>query len=249
MSRIRTGMDKSRVWWRIVKSVLLKIYGLLVRVRVFGREKIALPMRTGFIVAANHLTGADSIVLQIGLRTRIFFLAWARWFHSRFVGFWMRNLCDTMPVIKGPDPDNLATLRRSIEMLKQGATIGVFPEGELNRTGQVRHLYDGTAWLAVRAGVPIVPVYVTGLKPGPEPYSRPWLNEAWEGFFSVVGNLLNRSIIVAVGEPIFPNPEPPPSGAELREEIERINRLLLFQFQEMERRFKRRGPVFDHRQN
>ncbi|MGB9742684.1 MAG: lysophospholipid acyltransferase family protein, partial [bacterium] len=156
MSRIRNGMDKSRVWWRIVKSVLLKIYGLLVRVRVFGREKIALPMRTGFIVAANHLTGADSIVLQIGLRTRIFFLAWARWFHSRFVGFWMRNLCDTMPVIKGPDPDNLATLRRSIEMLKQGATIGVFPEGELNRTGQVRHLYDGTAWLAVRAGVPIV---------------------------------------------------------------------------------------------
>jgi 1-acyl-sn-glycerol-3-phosphate acyltransferase len=242
-------MEKRRLFWQIIKAVLLKIYGLLIRVRVFGREKIALPMRTGFIVAANHLTGADSIVIQIGLKTRIFFLAWARWFRSRFVGFWMRNLCDTLPVIKGADPDNVATLRQSIEMLKQGATIGVYPEGELNRTGQMRHLYDGTAWLAVRAGVPVVPVYVTGLKTGPVPYSRPWLNEAWEGFFSVVGNLLNRSIVVAVGEPIYPAPVPPENTAELKAEIERINQLLLCRFREMEQRFNRSGLQFDPRQN
>lgn len=233
-------MELSRLIWFKIKSLLMKAYSLLIRVRVLSLEKIAVPMRTGFIVAANHLTGADSIIIQIGLRTRIFFLAWARWFHSRFVGFWMRNLCDTMPVINNEaSAENVATLRRSIQLLRCGATIGIYPEGELNPSGRVRKLHNGTAWLAVRAGVPILPVYVTGLKRGPKPYSHPWLNEAWEGFFSVVGNLLNRNILLAIGKPIFPNTEQPNTPAELKREIERINKLLLRQFREMERCFNR----------
>jgi 1-acyl-sn-glycerol-3-phosphate acyltransferase len=226
-------MNTNSPFYQRLKAVLLKIYGWLIRVRVFGKERIALPLQTGFIVAANHLTGADSIVIQIGLKTRIFFIAWARWFHSRFVGFWMRNLCDTLPVNKGVHPDNIATLRHSIKLLKQGATIGIYPEGELNRSGQIQRVYDGTAWLAVRAGVPVLPVYVTGLKLGPAPHSRPWLNEAWEGFFSVVGNLLNRNITILIGEPIFPD-APPKNAAELRTQIQRINRQLLTQFRQME---------------
>ncbi|MEO0020119.1 MAG: lysophospholipid acyltransferase family protein [candidate division WOR-3 bacterium] len=224
-------MNGKRVFWAKIKALLLKIYGLLIRVRVVGWERIALPMRSGFIVAANHLTGADSIVIQIALKTRIFFLTWARWFHSRFVGFWMKNLCDTMPVVNAVCPDNVATLRKSIALLKQGATIGVYPEGELNRRGGIDHIHNGTAWLAVRAGVPVLPVYVSGLKLGPKPYSRPWLNEAWEGFFSVVGNLLNRNIVVVIGEPVFPPRQPPRSGKELKQEIERINQELVHQFQ------------------
>lgn len=242
-------MELSRWLWFRIKDLLLKIYGLLIRVQVLGRDKIALPMRTGLIVAANHLTGADSIVIQIGLKTRIFFLAWARWFRSRFVGFWMRNLCDTMPVNKGGGEDNLASLRRSIQLLKQGKTIGIYPEGELNRQGRIERVYNGTAWLAVRAGVPVLPVYVSGLKKGPAPYSKPWLNEAWEGFFSVVGNLLNRHIILAVGDPIFPRCHGRVSDAELRREIERINRLMLAQFRELEKKYNREWPGIDHRRN
>ncbi len=242
-------MELSRWLWFRIKDLLLKIYGLLIRVQVLGWERIALPMRSGLIVAANHLTGADSIVIQIGLRTRIFFLAWARWFRSRFVGFWMRNLCDTMPVNKGGGEDNLASLRRSIQLLKQGKTIGIYPEGELNRQGRIEKIYNGTAWLAVRAGVPVLPVYVSGLKKGPVPYSKPWLNEAWEGFFSVVGNLLNRNIILAVGEPIFPRCHGRVSDAELKREIERINRLMLDQFRELERKYNRQWLEVDHRRN
>ncbi len=224
-------MRQEKVVWAKIKQALLRIYGLLIRVRVIGWEKIALPVRSGCIIVANHLTGADSLVIQIALRTRIFFLAWARWFHSRFVGFWMKNLCDTMPVVKGAGPGNIATLRKSIEMLKEGATIGVYPEGELNRTGNIDRIHNGAAWLAVHAGVPVLPVFISGLKLGPEPYSQPWLNEAWEGFFSVVGNILNRDITVMIGEPVLPPRNPPESGMELKEEIQRINQELTRQFQ------------------
>lgn len=217
-------------FWVRLKSLLLYLYGLLVRIRVVGQEKIALPMRAGFIVVANHLTGADSIVIQIALKTRIFFLAWARWFHSQFVGFWMQKLCDTMPVENGKGVENVASLRRSIEMLKMGAAVGVYPEGELNRQGSVDHLHPGAAWLAVRASVPLLPIYVTGLKLGPQPYSRPWLNEAWEGFFSVVGNLFNRNIVVVIGTPIPPPSPLPRTKEELKKEISRINTELERQF-------------------
>ncbi|MGQ9708331.1 MAG: lysophospholipid acyltransferase family protein [bacterium] len=230
---MESRMKSERIIWAGIKQVLLKIYGLLIRVRIIGRERIALPVRSGFIIAANHLTGADSIVIQIALRTRVFFLAWKRWFYSRFVGFWMKNLCDTMPVVNNADPDNVATLRKSIALLKDGVAIGIFPEGELNRTGLVDHLHNGTAWLAVRAGVPILPVYVTGLKLGPEPNSRPWVNEAWEGFFSVVGNLFNRNIIVVIGEPILPPARIPTTRTELKNEIERVNQALARQFQSL----------------
>ncbi|MEO0071070.1 MAG: lysophospholipid acyltransferase family protein [candidate division WOR-3 bacterium] len=221
---------KNSIFWSKIKSFLLYLYGLSVRIRVVGVEKIALPIRAGYIVVANHLTGADSIVIQIALKTRIFFLAWARWFHTRFIGFWMHRLCDTMPVENGKGFENIATLRKSIELLKAGAAVGIYPEGELNRQGRVDHIHSGAAWLAVRARVPVLPVYVAGLKLGPQPYSRSWLNEAWEGFFSVVNNIFNRNIVVIIGTPILPPNSPPRTKEELRNELSRINNELHRQF-------------------
>lgn len=222
--------------WAFVKSVLLTLYGLLVRIRVVGREHLVLPIRSGFVIAANHLTGADSIVIQIALKTRVFFLAAARWFYSRFVGFWMRNLCDTMPVASGKGVENVPTLRQSVRMLKAGMVVGVYPEGDLNRSGGIDldHIHDGTAWLAVRAKVPIVPVFVTGLKLGPAPNAQPGCNEAWEGFFSVVGNLLNRNVVVAIGEPILPPDKTPQSVEELRRELASINQRLRKEFRRLQ---------------
>ncbi len=233
----------SRWVWAEIKRVLLVIYGLLIRVRVVGKERLMVPLRSGFIVAANHLTGADSIVIQVALKTRVFFLAAARWFHSRFVGFWMRNLCDTMPVATGGAWENVKGLRQGMELLQQGAVVGIYPEGELNRSGEIRRVYDGAAWLAVRSKRPLVPVYVSGLKLGPAPGSRPWIDEAWEGFFSVVGNLLNRNIVVAIGEPIVPPATPPQTPAEMAAVIEQINRQLLAEFQRL------RVVSVDHRRN
>uniref|UniRef100_A0A7C4GH38 1-acyl-sn-glycerol-3-phosphate acyltransferase n=1 Tax=candidate division WOR-3 bacterium TaxID=2052148 RepID=A0A7C4GH38_UNCW3 len=222
-----------RTVWAGLKQALLALYGLLIRVRIFGKDRVGLPLRRSFIVAANHVTGADSIVIQIALRTRLFFVAWSRWFNTRFVGFFMRHLCDTVPVETGAGAENVPGLRACIEALSEGACVGIYPEGELNRTGLVDHLHDGCAWLAARTRTPILPVYVYNLKLGPEPFSRPWINEAWEGFFSVVGNVLNTRIEVRLGEPIEPDPAALQSAEELKHEVERLNRELRRQFDEL----------------
>lgn len=219
-----------RTVWAGLKQVLLALYGLSIRVKVFGRDRVGLPLRRSFIVAANHVTGADSIVIQIALRTRLFFVAWSRWFNTRFVGFFMRHLCDTVPVESGRGVENVPGLRACIEALSEGACVGIYPEGELNRTGLVDHLHDGCAWLAARTQTPILPVYVHNLKLGPEPFSRPWINEAWEGFFSVVGNVLNTRIEVLLGEPIEPDPAALRGPESLKLEVERLNSELRRQF-------------------
>jgi 1-acyl-sn-glycerol-3-phosphate acyltransferase len=216
--------------WPAVKRALLALYALLIHVRVRGKDRVALPLRRGFIVAANHLTGADSVVLQVALRTRLFFVAWTRWFKTRFVGFFMHNLCDTIPVNTGRGVENLPGVRRCIATLHEGGCVGIYPEGELNRTGQVSHVHDGCAYLAVRTGAPILPVYVRNLKLGPEPHSEPWIDEAWEGFLSIVGNVLNTSIEVVIGEPILPDPGAARSPDALCREISRLNGELLRQF-------------------
>jgi 1-acyl-sn-glycerol-3-phosphate acyltransferase len=228
----------TRTAWTIVKEALLACYSLFIHVRViepsarFATHRVALPLRRSFIVAANHLTGADSLVLQIALKTRLFFVTWARWLAGRFSSFFMSNLCDSVPVEDGTGVENVAGVRKCLATLDSGGSVGIYPEGRLNRQGRVESLHDGAAYLAARTGTPILPVYVRNLKLGPEPYSLPWLNEAWEGFFSVVGNLLNTEIEVVLGEPIEPRAVVASHHA-LHDEIDRLNLELRRQFDQL----------------
>jgi 1-acyl-sn-glycerol-3-phosphate acyltransferase len=209
--------------WTRLKQLLLRAYGLCIRVKVIGHGRIALPLHRRFIVAANHLTGADSLVIQLALRTRLFFVTSARWLATRFTRFFMSNMCDSVPAETGAGFDNVAGVRKCVRTLESGGSIGIYPEGRLNREGRVDRIEDGAAWLAARTGTPILPVYVRNLKLGPDPWSRPWLSEAWEGFFSVVSNLLNTEIEVEVGEPIAPLEGAARDPDSLRSEVERLN--------------------------
>jgi 1-acyl-sn-glycerol-3-phosphate acyltransferase len=219
MSRKRIA---TTIWTRL-KQLLLRAYGLSIRIKVVGHGRIAVPLHQGFIVAANHLTGADSLVIQLALRTRLFFVTSARWLATRSTRFFMSNVCDSVPADTGAGFDNVAGVRKCVRTLESGGSIGIYPEGRLNREGRVDRIESGAAWLAARTGTPILPVYVRNLKLGPEPWSRPWLSEAWEGFFSVVGNLLNTEIEVVVGDPIAPMAGAAKDPDSLRCEVERLN--------------------------
>jgi 1-acyl-sn-glycerol-3-phosphate acyltransferase len=219
--------------WTGLKQALLGLFGLCVRIRVVGRSR--LPLKRGVIVAANHLTGADSLVIQLALRSRLFFVTSARWLAGRVSGFWMARVCDSVPAENGAGYADVAGLRQCLRTLREGGSVGIYPEGRLNRAGRVDEIHDGCAWLAARSGRPVLPVCVRNLKLGPEPHSRPWLNEAWEGFFSVVGNVLNTDIEVLLGEPIVPRPGVACDPERLRGEIRRINAELRQRFDELAR--------------
>lgn len=130
---------------------------LLYRVRSAGAE--AIPATGGVLLIANHLSYADVIVLQLacprpvryvgygGLTANPIFAAAFRWFG--------------VISIRADNPT--AAIRASVRALEAGAVVGVFPEGQISRTGQLMPLKPGFAIIARRAGVPVVPVFHDGL--------------------------------------------------------------------------------------
>jgi 1-acyl-sn-glycerol-3-phosphate acyltransferase len=224
----RTRIHATVLTW--VKTAILAGYGLCVRVKVVGR--VALPFKRGFIVVANHLNGADSFVIQIALRTRVFFATSARWFRGRFSRFFMRYLCDAIPV-DGDDPlGSIAGMRDCLETLCLGGVVGIYPEGQFHPPGPPGHIANGAAYLAVKTGTPILPVYLRNFRLNQRIDDTTLNRECWTGFLSVAENLLNTDIEVAVGEPIEPHAAV--TGHEaLHREIIRLNSELRRQFESL----------------
>jgi 1-acyl-sn-glycerol-3-phosphate acyltransferase len=217
MDRMKTTV------WTLLKHLLLIVYGLCIRVRVQGNARVVAPLRHGFIVAANHLNGADSFVLQVALRTRLFFVVSRKWFAGRFSRFIMWHICDAIPAETGDAMGSVAGLRHCISTLRSGGSVAIYPEGVFNRTGAPTNFQDGTAYLAVRTGTPILPVYIRNLKLATEVISTNRSIECWTGFLSVIENLFNVGIELVIGDPIEPVDVPTGQPDRLRAEVTRIN--------------------------
>lgn len=139
--------------WLIVKLILW-VYA---RVEVVGAENV--PRRGGLIVACNHLNNADPGIIGVSIRRRVVFMAKAEMFEWPLFGGYVR-LVGAFPVRRFEA--DLAALRRATELLRRGLALMMFPEGTRSKTGTMAAGHPGTAILAMRAGIPIVPVAITG---------------------------------------------------------------------------------------
>jgi len=126
-------------------------------VRAAGEERV--PRRGGLIVAANHLSLADPVVLQTYVPRFLNYLMTDKFYYvpvlHQFVRFW------GVLVVK-QEGSNKETLRAAEEVLARGGAVGIFPEGGLPRGGAAREVQSGVALLARRARVPILPVGLAG---------------------------------------------------------------------------------------
>lgn len=139
---------------RVVCSAVLYTY---FRQKVEGKERV---LRTGpFVVAANHVSYLDPVVLGVACPRPIHFMAKAELFHIPVLGFLIREL-GAFPVQRGV-ADRQA-IRRALHILKDGGVVGVFPEGTRNRQGEMLDPQGGAALIALKAGVPVLPVGIWG---------------------------------------------------------------------------------------
>jgi 1-acyl-sn-glycerol-3-phosphate acyltransferase len=188
---------------QLPKALFLRFYGIFINVKVYGRTR--LPERKDLIIAVNHKAGIDPIAVQIGLRERIFFATDGQWFNSSFGRFFFGKLCDGFPVYNEKGVENIPGMRQCLEFLRMGFTVGIFPEGRLVRDCLVGEIQDGAAYISVKSGVPIVPVYIHYPVMGPDPgIGFQHLPLVWEGIISVFGNIFRR-IKIIVGDPIWPD--------------------------------------------
>jgi cytidylate kinase len=132
---------------------------LLLPGRVVGAEN--LPASGAFIVAPVHRSYVDWLVVARITRRRLRYLVKGEVWKVRSVGRLLEAF-GAFPVHRGSaDRD---ALKRALEVLEAGEPLVVFPEGTRGHGPTVAPLRDGAAYLALRAGVPIVPVGLGGVE-------------------------------------------------------------------------------------
>ena len=130
---------------------------LLTHWRVKGRENI--PEQGPLLIVANHINLADPPILGVSIRRKVMFMAKEELFRSRFSNFVIRNF-GAFPVHRG-QLDRRA-LRQAGQLLAQGWALVMFPEGRRSNNAQLQSAFPGSALIALRSGVPILPVGITG---------------------------------------------------------------------------------------
>jgi len=156
-----------RSFWfaKLVRATVGRALAALFRTRVLGIEHVP---GSGVILAGNHISYADPVLLWCKSPRPTHFMAKSELWDSALMA-WGLDRFWAFPVKRGA-ADREALLRASA-LLKAGEPVGIFPEGTRNFDGSAE-AQQGAAFLAIRNGVPVVPVGIAGTDEISPPGSR-----------------------------------------------------------------------------
>ncbi|MEV4560105.1 lysophospholipid acyltransferase family protein [Kitasatospora sp. NPDC049285] len=149
----------------LTKLVLKPLAKALYRPVIEGLENV--PRKGGVILASNHLSFVDSVVIPLTAPRQVFFLAKAEYFtgtglKGAISRAFFTHVINAVPVERGTYRSAAASLDQALEILQDGRAFGIYPEGTRSLDGRLYRGKTGVAWLALTAGVPVVPVALDG---------------------------------------------------------------------------------------
>ena len=145
---------------------LLRLIGYVISkscwfIRYHGRGNIPDGASRSFLIASNHQTYIDPVWICLPLRRRFRFMAFERAFEWRFIGRFISYL-GAFPVSMETG-GTLKAMKQALRSLRGGAVLTVFPEGAREFAGgEMLPFKTGAVRIALHAGVPILPVTVSG---------------------------------------------------------------------------------------
>jgi 1-acyl-sn-glycerol-3-phosphate acyltransferase len=146
------------LYWAGVKGVLFFVRAVGVKIHVKGRERI--PGGTCLFVA-NHTSSADAPAVVGAIPRRIAILLKRSLFSVPIVGQAFR-LAHFIPVERAKHEEAVAALEQATEALKAGQSFLIYPEGTRSPDGRLQEFKKGAIVMAIKAGVPIVPMACSG---------------------------------------------------------------------------------------
>jgi len=167
------------VWWALSSPCGWRAWMLYQITRVYcplvfrwkATNASTIPEHSSAIIIANHTSPVDPMVLWMGHlrsfrrpRMRVIeFMTAKEYCEQRNIVGWICRALDAIPVTRsGRD---MGPAREALRRLKDSRLLGVFPEGRINAETPDQQLLPGevgTAWLALKSGVPVIPIYVHG---------------------------------------------------------------------------------------
>ncbi len=146
----------ARVWARS----LLAFAG--VRVIVEGLEKI--DPNASYVFASNHLSYMDTPVVLRSIPVEFRFMAKEGLFKIPFLGTHLKQAGHISVPRKDPRGSIKAMTQAADAIRTKGISVLVFPEGGRSRDGVLQPFKDGAAFIAIKAGVPVVPLALIGTR-------------------------------------------------------------------------------------
>ncbi len=133
-----------------------------VKVKVEGLEKIATDKN--YVFVSNHLSYMDTPVFLANIPVQFRFLAKRGLFQVPFLG-WHLKRAGHIPVPRGDARAAVKMMNTAAQMVRErGISLLIFPEGGRSRDGSLGEFKEGGAYIAIQAGVPLVPVALMGTR-------------------------------------------------------------------------------------
>lgn len=144
-------------FYRLVRSAGTPLLKMFFRLRGEGLENI--PAAAPFILAANHVSYLDPLVLGATCPRPVHFIMLREFWEKPFIG-WVALKSGSFPVDQRGSA--AGALRRALGILHAGKVLGIFPEGGRSADGSLQRGKGGAALLVMKAGVPLVPAAIIG---------------------------------------------------------------------------------------
>ncbi len=150
--------------------------------RVEGTENLPPRGQGGMVVVMNHVHWLDIPIIGdlVPFAYRLSWLGKQELFKNPVAGWWLRVM-NVIPIHRGKR--DVAAMSNVVTALKNGAVLLMFPEGTRSRDGILRKGRGGAVRMAIEAGVPIVPVAITGTEHG------------------LKGTVQSKPVLMRIGEP------------------------------------------------
>lgn len=154
----KEGKVERTFLYRLIVGLYRIVAKLLFFMRIEGAEHI--PTGRPCILMGNHQCILDPITLALCTPDReIRFMGKKELFENRFLR-WLFTKVHGFPVDRGNI--DMSAIRTALNVLKDGDTLGIFPEGTRSRVGHMLPLLSGASMLALRSRCDVVPVYIDG---------------------------------------------------------------------------------------
>lgn len=182
----------------VMRFVLAVLANVMFRLRIIGAENI--PTSGPALIVSNHVSYADAVFAGYATRRFVRFLMWKPIYEARIARPFF-DILKAIPIDIGSPKATVHALRLAHEELKNGKLVGIFPEGQITRNGEIGPFERGYERVVRGVDCPIIPVHIDGMwghplsRKGGDPF------KSWDIWFRPL-------VTVRVGKPVSADKSP-----------------------------------------
>ena len=150
-------MAQSKVLYAFGRAVCTPVFKLIYRYKVINRQAVPNDNK-GYVIASNHLSLTDPVILGLSQKRRINFMAKDELFENKLFAWLIRHL-GAFPVKRGTG--DVRAIKNGEDIIREGNLMTIFIEGGRSKTGDLMRPRSGFAVIAQQTGVSVVPVCIT----------------------------------------------------------------------------------------